>query len=121
MLDTITNDEINERLASICDESVRYAYEAFGGKALPYLGWYWRPVAFDRDDCMLGVVCEDGKRRVGFDESGRDFDQVDYVRLTGDEWRAMKHLVIETALHPSTKSLRALNEAIQALDPGKTT
>lgn len=116
MLDLDASNKLNEKLLSICDESKQYGYEAFGGKAIPYLGWWWRPVAFDRDDCLFGVVYEGGTRRVGFDESGKDFGQVDYINVAGDRWRVIKRLVIDVARRPCAESLRAVNEAIQALD-----
>jgi hypothetical protein len=109
------NKELNQKLEAICGESKKYDYECFGGKTIPFFGWFWRLVAFDEDFCLFGIVEEDGRRMVGFDESGKDFEQVGAVRASGDTWQEIKRLVVEAAHNPSASTLRAVNDAIQGL------
>ena len=112
----LSSDELNEKITAVCDENKTYSYEAFGGKTIPYFGWCWRPVAFDRDSCLFGILEENGMRRVGFDESGKDYGQVGAVNTKGAVWQEIKRLVAVAACNPGVEAFRALDDAIQALD-----
>lgn len=113
--------ELNERISAL-EEKVNLPYEAFGGKAIPYIGWYWRDVDFDsRVDphgrYAFGVIPtganESLKPLVGFMESNKW--GYDYVFANQEQWDEIRRLV-ETALTSMTaKDFRAAHQAIQGL------
>ena len=118
----MTSEELNARLREIEDESERYGYEAFGGKAIPYIGWYWRDVNFDHDGkypfgilpIMDGLDANDTPR-VGFMENNKwDYE---YVYAAAEQWAEIKRLLTEVAQRPCRETLAAADAAIQALLP----
>ncbi len=119
-MEHMTSAELNEKLASISDEDEKYGYEAFGGKAIPYIGWYWRSVDFDAvDGYLFGILpVVDGLDsndvpRVGFMENNKwDYD---HVRATEAQWSEIKRLLIAVAKNPCRETLSAADYAIQAL------
>lgn len=45
----MTSDEINQRIHEICDDETFAPPElARHGKTIPYIGWFWRDVDFDK-------------------------------------------------------------------------
>jgi len=114
----VTSDELNEAISAICDDNS--LYEAFGGKCIPYIGWFWRRVNFDQPDHEFGVLLPNTSEsdpnpvaRVGFMENNKwDYD---YVYCPHDKWVEIKELLEAAVMSPSHGSLRAADRAIQAL------
>lgn len=119
----MNSEELNRRISEICDESEIYGFQAFGGKTIPYIGWYWRTVDFDRTDgYAFGVMPPHAgsafesactEPHVGFMENNKwDYD---YVHANAEQWAEIKRLLIAAVTEPSVATLKAANDAIQAL------
>ena len=71
--------QMNEALRKLADDE-SIGYDALGGKAVAYIGWYWREIDFDAKECYsIGIVppfktlMESNDRpRVGFMAGSRD-------------------------------------------------
>lgn len=104
---------LNERMREVADDG---DFEAFGGKAVPYIGWYWRDVDFDADHCYLGVIPSgaDGnyKPLVGFMENNKW--GYDGFRVDGKAWTEIRALAEKVADDPTRENLAAFHERIQA-------
>ena len=118
----MTSDELNAKLRAIDDAEGGLDFDAFGnsGKRLPYIGWFWRDVDWSRDDCVLGIIPRgaDGndKPLVGFMESNKW--GYPHIYVCGPAWTNIRDLATQAATSPSIETLRALNEAVQALGEG---
>jgi len=112
----ILNDKIRE-----FEGNTTY-YEAFGGKAVPYIGWFWRNVNFDADHCWFGIVPPyentlvlNDRMRVGFMQRNKwDYDE---IRCEGDDWSEIKRLLVVAVTEPSRETLGAVDDKIQSLLP----
>jgi len=103
------NEELNKKIHEICDQTD--LYEAFGGKCIPYIGWFWRNVDFNADGCYFGVL-SDGK--IGFMENNKwDYEE---FYCSGNDWQDIKKLLIEAVSLPTKKSLMAVDFKIQSLE-----
>lgn len=120
-LKTYTSEQLNKRLAEIADEPEKYGFEAFGGKAIPYIGWYWRTVNFDKvDGYYFGVLPiyksdweENNKKQIGFMENNKwDYDE---IHANADQWKKIKKLLVAVANKPCEQTLSNVYVAIQAL------
>lgn len=104
---------INERIREVADDG---DFEAFGGKAVPYIGWYWRDVDFDADHCYLGVIPlgadDNDKLLVGFMENNKW--GYPGLRVDGKDWAEIRALTEKVADDPTRENLAALHECIQA-------
>jgi hypothetical protein len=115
---------------SIEDMDEEKPYEAFGGKAFPYLGWYWRQVDFDQPDYEFGVLPvfkdeflgpkggtivleENDKLRLGFMENNK----WDYAcHYCGPKaWQEIKRLLEIAVKDPTHDTLKAVDDKIQSL------
>lgn len=111
--------ELNEKLSEISDESGKYGFECFGGKALPYIGWFWRTVNFDATDGYYFGLCPNpkGTMNVGFMENNKwDYS---YVYANADEWKKIKDALRVVAENPNSETLKTANDLIQALKDKK--
>ena len=114
------SNELNEQIAAICDDDTDY--EAFGGKAIPYIGWWWREINFDRESCIFGVIPGDeedlsgevsGKPLVGF--MSRNKWGYDYIHCNGEDWIEIKRLLGAAVVNICRETLRAVDDKIQSL------
>lgn len=120
LLGRFTSDSLNEKLSAISDEADEYGYESFGGKAIPYIGWYWRNVDFNEQGSysfgVLPVITGfDGndKPRVGFMENNKwDYK---YITATPEQWKAIKQKLVAVAVKPCRETLKAADDEIQSL------
>ena len=99
---TILNKQI-EKL----DSGESLAYEPFGGKVIPYIGWYWRTVDFTAKDYSFGIlpVCdnifeENDKPRVAFMENNKW--GYDYCYCPPEKWNELI-VAIKQSLKSRTK------------------
>lgn len=114
--------ELNRRIREICDGASffgapeGYGYEAFGGKPIAYIGWFWRQVDFDNFDRLFGVLPPDEEHDyplIGFMQNNKwDYS---YVKASEEQWVRIKELLVEAAENPTRDSLEAVDEAIQAV------
>lgn len=111
------SNELNERIAAICDDDMHYA--AFGGKAIPYIGWFWREVNFDHSSCLFGVIPDDevlgDKPLVGFMENNKW--GYGYIHCDGEDWVEIKQLLEAAVTDTCRETLQAVNDKIQSLLP----
>ena len=113
----MNSDELNKRIRELESLYPVLPFEAFGGKAIPHIGWYWRTVNFDRDDTPLfGVIppgAESPRPLVGFMENNK----WDYPVIvpSEEEWANIKALLIKAVSSLQPDDLEAANNAIQAL------
>lgn len=116
----MNSKELNERIAAICDDDTHY--EAFCGKAIPYIGWWWREVDFDRGSCLLGIIpsgTEDisgganERPLVGF--MSRNKWGYDYAHCDGGDWIEIKRLLEAAVTDTCRATLQAVDDEIQSL------
>ena len=110
-----TSEELNNKLSDISDEPAKYNFEAFGGKSIPYIGWYWRTVDFDRTDgYWFGEMFKDGVRFVGFMTNNKwGYHE---FKISSEKWNIIKDLCVAVADNPCRKTLSELNNEIQSLE-----
>ena len=102
--------ELNKRIADLCDNEAYVVRGLEGtGKCIPYIGWYWRTVDFDRETDSLGD-CGDF---VGFME--RNKWGYSYVAVDKARWAQLKSLLEAVVLEPSSASLQAVFDFMQGL------
>lgn len=113
----MNSKELNEKIAKICDDTK--LYEAFGGKSIPYIGWYWRTVNFDSKDYHFGILPYEGTLddndivKVGFMENNKwDYH---YIYCPPEKWKKIKTLLEIAVTKPTTNKLRKLDKEIQSL------
>ncbi len=125
----MTSEELNRRIQAVCDDT-SITFETFGGKAVPYIGWFWRSVDFDCEDGYdFGIIppCPGVKHKniwlekpsvrpfVGFMENNKwDYE---YIHANREQWHEIKNLLIEAVQDPCEQKLKTANDAIQALYP----
>lgn len=106
----MNSKELNKKINAIC-ESDNMPFVAYGGKPIPYIGWFWREVDFDSDDGYMFGVLPDGK--IGFMENNKW--NYDYICCPKEDWKEIKVLVEKVAMKPIFGNLKALNDKIQSL------
>lgn len=119
MTTELTSDEMNDLLYKL-DGVEGLPYEAFGGKAVPYIGWFWRSVWFDEDDYWFGVlpvydhvIETNDKPRLGFMENNKwDYD---YCHCPPDKWSEIKRLLGIALLDQTHDNFKAVDDQIQGL------
>lgn len=81
------------------------------GKAVPYIGWFWREVDFDAEGYEFGVIPGEF---IGFMENNKwDYG---YTRKTSpEEWAEIKRLIGELVNEPTKERAGAVWGAIQAV------
>lgn len=118
--DTMRSDELNHRI-KVFDDVDDVPYNAFGGKPVPHIGWFWREVNFDRIDpdgsYLFGVIPAGAEGNdvplVGFMEN--DKWGYDYVCANEAQWMEIKRLLVVAVEDPTPKNFERANVAIQAL------
>ncbi len=108
---------LNYKVKDICAYDSNIDYDAFGGKPIPYIGWYWRSFNFDNFDRLFGIIpakeTPDGKPIVGFMENNKwDYD---YVQADEEEWREIRQLLEIAVDDPTNENLNSVHVAIQNL------
>jgi len=114
------NAYLNKKLAEISDNTEKYGFEAFGGKTIPYIGWHWRNIDFDKEDgyafgilpILTGFDANDSLK-VGFMENNKW--GYEYIYANAEQWAEIKQLLIEVAENPCKETLEKLNISIQSL------
>lgn len=112
--------ELNRRIEEL-EESDPKPFIAFGGKAIPYIGSFWRQFDFDTHSPTLGVIPPgpeelDPQREhpalVGFMVNNK----WDYPRigLSAEEWAELRRLLEEAVTVHSRVALKAFNDYVQA-------
>ena len=116
----MNSNELNEKIREICDKADELGYDAFepSGKSIPYIGWFWREVDFDSDTLGFGLIPTDNstdieKFRVGFMENNK-WGYAE-ISATKEETSSIKILLEAAVENPTPETLRAVNEAIQAI------
>lgn len=116
---------LNDKIGNICAYDSSIEFNAFGGKPIPYIGWFWRDVDFDNFDRYFGVIPVDSgydddenheKPLVGFMENNKW--NYDLLQASEREWKEIRRL-LEIAANDSTdENLKVVNDAIQNLYKG---
>jgi len=113
------SNEINRRISALDEQDL--PFEAFGGKAIPYVGWFWRRVDFDTEDHSFGVIagCNECSAApiVGFMENNKW--GYDYVFADKPQWANIKALIVTALEDLTADNLTAVNGAIQGLIAGE--
>jgi len=110
----MTSDELNRRIAELCDEPEDCGgFEAFGGKSIPYVGWFWRTVNFGigRGPITQFGILPGGE--VGFME--RNKWGYSSVTATDEQWENIKELLEDAVLDPARDRFEKVYDAIQGL------
>jgi len=116
----LTSDQINDMLYDLDMRDV-LPYDAFGGKVVPYIGWFWRPVGFDyHKEYSFGVLPvydlvleSNADVKIGFMENNKW--GYGYCHCPAKDWQEIRHL-LETALLDQTHdNFKAVDDKIQSL------
>jgi len=116
----MTSKELNEKIVAI-ENREDLDFEAFGGKIIPYIGWFWRDVNFDSEDYYFGILPiydnnsfdSNDKERLGFMESNKwDYD---YKYCPPEIWKEIKFLLEIAVNNSCVENLKAVNDKIQSL------
>jgi hypothetical protein len=112
--------ELNDKIKELCQYDKEKAFIAFGGKPIPYIGWYWRDIDFDNFDRRFGVIPANDKPEgyplVGFMANNKWFYRS--VEATKEQWNEIRRLLEIVADDPTKENLSNLNDKIQGLiDP----
>jgi len=96
-----------------------------GDKIIPYIGWFWRTVNFDKDHCWLGVLPildEDGTPcgphdtpRVGFLENNKW--NYSMFKIEGDKWQILRTMIGNAVMRPTKERFREVDLYMQSLLP----
>jgi len=106
----MTSEELNKKIEEICNDTTYY--QIFGGKCLPYIGWYWREVDFDQETYTFGVL--PGKKpRLAFMENNKW--GYDSVHCPSQDWQEIKKLLEDVVQNFCKETLERVNEKIQSL------
>lgn len=116
----MTSEEMNAAIREIeKDDSV--AFEAFGGKPVPFIGWFWRTVDFDRlGRQTFGVIPagtldgddQNDKPLVGFMQNNKwDYPE---IQPTEQEWADTRAAVEKALTSRAVDDFRAANDLIQS-------
>jgi len=116
----VDSREMNDRIYAL-DGKDNLPYEAFGGKAIPYIGWFWRRVNFDRVDSHgkygFGIMPTEGSITdnplVGFMENNKW--GYDYVWANQEQWDEIRELIELALTSMVTDDFRAAHQTIQGL------
>ena len=115
------SDELNKRLYAISMQAKENDYECWpeSGKLVPYIGWFWRRVDWDRQTCNLGVIPPnaDGNNEalVGFMENNK-WDYPSF-HVEGDEWEKLRQKVEVLVINPTQAGCDELREFMNSLAP----
>jgi hypothetical protein len=117
----LTSNEINEIIAN-WEGRDDMPYECFGGKAIPYIGWYWREVDFDDDYCWFGIMPpyenlleRNEVARVCFMQNNKwNYPE---LKISGIDWKNLKNLIEVAVIEPTYDNLKAVDDAMQVLLP----
>lgn len=114
------SDEINRRILEFDNEMGTPVFDAFGGKPIPYLGWFWRKVNFDYEGYYFAVMPvldtpyeKTDKPFMAFMESNKWGYNTIYCGP--EDWAEVKKLIIIALESMTTKDFEAANDKIQSL------
>ena len=115
----MTSDELNNAIRTIADDET-IDYECFGGKKIPYLGWFWRTVDFDRfieHGYRFGVVPASAEDELVALNGFMENNKWDYgtVRATPEQCKAIHQALINAVTTRDINDLRVVNDLIQAV------
>ena len=121
----MNSEEINAAIIKLDDHgrSKNEIYHScIGDKIIPYIGWFWRPVNFDRDFCQLGVLPiyesrleRNNKVKVGFMENNKW--GYDMFKVEGEQWKTLKELIINAVKKKDSDGFGAVDSYMQSLLP----
>ena len=118
------SSDLNERLRAVADDVDGIEYESFGGKVVPYIGWYWREVDFDADTCSdfgvlpvtYGIDANDTPR-IGFMANNKwGYEQ---VAADAAQFKAIKEALVTAVMSGLAGDFERADRLVQALMPVK--
>jgi len=113
----MTSKEINDRIDELSLRDDRIYESILGEKLIPYIGWFWRTVDFDKDYCWLGIIPNEGnsgakKPLIGFMVNNKwDYDS---IKVHGDLWTSIKDAIITAILSENPEDFKYVDELIQS-------
>ena len=116
----MTSEELNDKLRDLSDEGDIYGPKGLesSGKAIPYYGWFWRTVDFDRPIRLAyadGSGGDDVPSWVGFCEKNKwNYEE---FTATREQTAEIRRLAIEFASLPSRGRAQALFDYLQGTRP----
>jgi hypothetical protein len=127
----MNSEEINAAIIQIDDhgcETQKIYKSCIGDKIIPYIGWFWRPVNFDKDFCYLGILPTYNKDDSGFVDHN-DVTKVGFMennkwgydrfKIKGDQWKTLKELIVESLEWQDGESFNEVDLYMQSLLPKK--
>lgn len=110
---------LNKKIREIADDEQPYLVKGLSdsGKCIPYIGWFWREVDFDKP-LTLGYTDEKGfdvPHWVGFMENNK-WGYPEFA-CTKEQSAEIKRLLVEAVKNPNNETLQAVFDYIQTLRP----
>jgi hypothetical protein len=109
----LTSEALNTALSELADNASIHAI-GLTGKCIPYIGWYWRTVDFDRFDYTLAKC----NSFWGFCENNK-WDYKEYYTSEA-QGRQIRTLIEAFVVAPDEEKAKAVFDYIQACPLEKT-
>ena len=108
----ITSERLNTLILELSSRD-DLLYETYGGKTIPYIGWYWRRVNFDSSDYYFGVL---PGGELGFMENNKwDYE---VCHCSPMDWKMIRRLLETALLNQTHENFKAVDDKIQSLADG---
>lgn len=106
-----TSEELNAKIREL-ENLDDPPYECFGGKAIPFIGWFWRNVDFDRTPYSFGVI-PDNPPLVGFMQNNKW--GYGYAHASAKQCLEIRGLIEQALISMEHDDFKAVDDAIQGL------
>ncbi len=103
-----TSEELNNKIREICNDG-NYDFSMENGKAIPYIGWWWRDFNFDRYPYSLGFIPD--HEYVGF--MVRNKWGYPSISLTNEQSVELRYMLENTVDNPNEDALVKVYNYIQ--------
>lgn len=113
--------EINHRLRAL-DRDEEFTQALPAHKIIPYIGWFWREVNFDRLAYSIGVIPKDSADDI--DENYAGFMEANkwgypYIYMTTTQTTKLHELIVGAILEETTEAFIKVHKWMQKLGKGK--
>ncbi len=118
----MTSKKINKLINDLEDFENPIYKSCIGEKLIPYIGWFWRTVNFDADECGLGIIPKltegfetTDAPHIGFMENNKwDYEE---FYIDGDVWKNLKELIVDAIKSKQPDKFKKVDEYMQKLSP----
>jgi hypothetical protein len=109
----MTSKEINDKISEL-DLLENKIYEScIGGKIIPYIGWFWRNVDWDKERYWLGILEDEDEVKIGFMENNK-WDYA-YVEASPEKCKEIKEAILIALDSLNPNDFKIIDDLIQGL------